>query len=553
MSDLPPRLQMPDHSNIAAGLRAHETLVLLFGFAALILLMAAFTAVGMSRMIDVNQRLEDIASERFKKSELVHSLRFASRERILDLHAMTKLQDFFERDKHFLHFNHVGALFVRSRFALLEMSLSERELGILEQQARLTLINVAYQNQVADLAMRGRDEEASFILLNQAIPGQNKAFAFLDELNEVQKQASEQAVRQARAEFAEARNIMVALGVAALLLGIVIAYFVISKIAAHAQVRRRLLMSLDSIAGFPEHSPIAVIGLTEEREVAYVNPSAKNQFSGVESKGVLHPVLDGLELVVEGMRQRGEHRMEREQVLDERIYAQWISSIEDGAVVRIYSFDITDRKQAEAELERTKEHLEELVDERTAALATSNRELESYSYSIAHDLRAPLRSISGFGQILQEDAAHKLNDEEQEHLGRMVNAAGHMAELIDDILQLARLSKAAINKQLVDLSAMVNTIADRLSSAEPQCSVDWVLQEDVSINGDPVLLEVVLENYFSNAWKYSSKKECRVIEFGAYHEGGEQVVFIKDNGAGFSMDYASKLFVLFQRLRKSVV
>lgn len=446
---------------------------------------------------------------------------------------MTDLQDFFERDKHFLHFNHVGALFVRSRFALLEMNLSEREQDILEQQTRLTRINVGYQNRVADLAMRGQDVEASTVLLNQAIPGQNKVFALLSELTEVQKEASDQAVFQTRAEFAEARNIMLGLGVLALVLGVVIAYFVVSKIAAHIQMRQRLLMSLDSIAGFPEHSPIAVIELSEGREVTYVNPSAKSQFSDVEGKGVLHPVLHGLEAMVEDMRSRDEHRCEREQVMGHRIYAQWISSIEDGGIVRIYSFDITDRKLAEAELKRTKDHLEELVDERTAALAASNRELESYSYSIAHDLRAPLRSISGFGQILQEDAEHKLDEEEQEHLGRIVNAAGRMAELIDDILQLARLSKVTLNSQLVDLSEMANKIAERLSSAEPQRRVDWVLQGGISIKGDPALLEVVLENYFSNAWKYSSEKEYRAIEFGAYHEGGEQVVFVKDNGAGF--------------------
>jgi signal transduction histidine kinase len=548
MSGLPLQKDYPENPGIAAGLRSSETLVLLLGFATLILLMVAFTAVGMSRMIDVNQRQESIAFERAKKSELVHTLRFASRERTLDLHAMIDLEDFFQRDQHFLHFTHVGALFVQSRLALLGLNLSKRERDILEEQDRSTQTNVVYQDKVADLAMRGEDKKASALLLNYAIPGQNHVFDILNELNEVQKQSAEQAFQQTRADFAEARSIMFGLGTLALVLGISIAYFVVKKIAAHTQVRQRLLMSLDSIAGFPEHNPIAVVEISPQHGVTYANLSAKNQFTGVEAKGVSHPVFAGLEGVVEDMQLRGEHRAQREQVVGENIFAQWISSIDDGDIVRIYSLDITDRKRAEEELERTKAHLEELVGERTAALAASNRELESYSYSIAHDLRAPLRSIRGFGQILQEDAAHKLNEEEHEHLGRMVNAAGRMAELIDDILQQARLSKATLNRQSVDLSVIGKKIAERLSSAEPQRQVDWTLQEGVNVKGDPVLLEAVLENYFSNAWKYSSKKVRCAIKFGAYHDGNEQVVYVKDNGAGFSMKYVNKLFVLFQRL-----
>ena len=548
MTGLPPQNNPQDNPGIAVGLQSSETLVLLLGFATLILLMVAFTAVGMSRMIDVNQRQENIASERAKKSELVHTLRFASRERTLDLHAMIDLEDFFQRDQHFLHFNHVGALFVRSRLALLGMHLSQHERDILAKQDQLTQTNVVYQDKVADLAMRGEDREASTLLLNNAIPGQNHVFEILNELNEAQMLSADQAVRQAHADFDEARNIMFGLGALALVLGISIAYFVVKKIAAHTQTRQRLLLSLDSIAGFPEHNPIAVVELSPQQGVTYANVSAKNQFAGVEDKGLSHPVFTGLGAVVEDMRLRGQHRAEREQVVGENIYAQWISSIADGDIVRIYSLNITDRKRAEEELERTKGHLEELVGERTAALAASNRELESYSYSIAHDLRAPLRSIRGFGQILQEEAAHKLNEEENEHLGRIVNAAGRMAELIDDILQQARLSKATLNRQSVNLSMIGKKIAERLSSAEPQRQVDWTLQEGVNVKGDPVLLEAVLENYFSNAWKYSSKKQGSVIKFGAYQAGDEQVVFVKDNGAGFSMKYANKLFVLFQRL-----
>lgn len=548
MTSLFPRKRRQEDLDVSEGLRLSETVVLMVGFAALILLMVAFTTVGMSRMIEVNQRQENIARESAQKSELVSVLRFASRERSLDLHAMIDLEDFFQRDHHFLHFNSVGALFVRSRIALLELNLSKRERELLEEQGRATQINVVHQDKVADLAMRGEDKAASVLLLNHAIPGQNHIFEILNELTKVQKASSGLAMRQARAKFAEARDIMLGLGALALVLGVTIAYFVVNKIVAYTRTRQRLLVSLDSVAGFPEHNPIAVVEVSQQQGVTYANASAKKQFLGVEKKGLSHRVFDGLDSILEIMQRRGVYRFEREQVVDEHIYAQWISRIESGGLVRIYSFDITDRKRAEDELENTKIHLEELVGERTKELAASNRELESYSYTIAHDLRAPLRSIRGFGQILQEDASHKLDEDERQHLDRVVNAAGRMAELIDDILQLARLSKVALNNHAVDLSALVKKISERFTSAEPWRDVEWELQEGVSVKGDPALLEVVLENYLSNAWKYSGKKERAEIKFGAYQKNGEQVIFVKDNGAGFSMDYANKLFVLFQRL-----
>ena len=234
MSDVPPRLQTPEHTNLAAGLRAPETLLLLLGFATLILLMVAFTAVGMSRMIEVNQRLENIASERAIKSELVHTMRFASRERTLSLHAMIDLEDFFQRDERFMDFNHAGALFVESRIAMLELNLSKRERDLLDAQGSATRANVIHQDEVADLAMRGEDEAAFALLMNHAIPGQNHVFEILNQLTEVQKVSSDQAARKTRVEFAEARNIMFGLGALALVLGVSIAYFVVNKIARQA-------------------------------------------------------------------------------------------------------------------------------------------------------------------------------------------------------------------------------------------------------------------------------------------------------------------------------
>ncbi|MDX2464104.1 MAG: PAS domain S-box protein [Porticoccus sp.] len=317
-----------------------------------------------------------------------------------------------------------------------------------------------------------------------------------------------------------------------------------------------------------EHTPLAVIDWNTNFEIVDWNHAAEKIFgftkNEVEGRHITENILPesarkAVDIVWDNLlKAKGGERSSNENITKDGriIQCEWYNTPlinQDGKVIGVASLvdDVTDRKRDEEELKRTKNHLEELVEERTAALAVSNRELESYSYSIAHDLRAPLRSISGFGQILQEEAAHKLNKEDQEHLNRIINAAGRMAVLIDEILQLARLSQAVLTRSPVNLSAIATRIAERLSSAEPQCQVDWSLQEDICVEGDSSLLEVVLENYFSNAWKYSSKKECRKIQFGGYDKDGSKVVFVKDNGAGFSMEYSNKLFVLFQRLHDS--
>lgn len=314
-----------------------------------------------------------------------------------------------------------------------------------------------------------------------------------------------------------------------------------------------------------EHTPLAVIDWNTNFEIVDWNKAAEEMFGfsieDVKGHHITKNILPesarkAVDIVWDNLlKAKGGERSSNENITKDGriIQCEWYNTPlidQSGKVIGVASLvdDVTDRKRDEEELERTKVHLEELVEERTTALASSNRELESYSYSIAHDLRAPLRSIAGFGQILQDDANDKLNDEEKEHLNRIINAAGRMATLIDEILQLARLSQADLNQKTVNLSEIAERISERLSSAEPESLVDWTIQKNVFVEGDPALLEVVLENYFSNAWKYSANEENRKIEFGAYEDNGNQVVFVKDNGAGFSMKYANKLFVLFQRL-----
>jgi PAS domain S-box-containing protein len=199
--------------------------------------------------------------------------------------------------------------------------------------------------------------------------------------------------------------------------------------------------------------------------------------------------------------------------------------------------DISDWKRAEAEVLRAREAAEE-----------ANRELEAFNYSVAHDLRAPLRGIDGFSQVLLEDYGSVLDAEGKRHLERVRAAAQHMARLIDSLLGLGRVSRATLGSESVDLSGLARASIQRLQESQPDRSVEFVLGEGLVDEGDSGLLGAVLENLLSNAWKFTQREPSARIEFGAIQEGGRPAYFVRDNGVGFDMAFASKLFGVFQRL-----
>lgn len=210
--------------------------------------------------------------------------------------------------------------------------------------------------------------------------------------------------------------------------------------------------------------------------------------------------------------------------------------------------EIVERKKAQTELENYHEHLEEIVAERTAALEVSNRELESYSYSIAHDLRSPLRSLIGFSQIIADEASSKLNAEELDALDRIVVAGKRMANLIDDILELSRITRSQLNKTKVDLSAVCLELAKELQEASPDRKLKWHIQNDVSVNGDKHLLRVMLQNLLDNAFKFSKDVPNSLVEFGVEDCDQGRRYYIRDNGIGIDMEYADKIFKPFHQL-----
>ena len=197
---------------------------------------------------------------------------------------------------------------------------------------------------------------------------------------------------------------------------------------------------------------------------------------------------------------------------------------------------------------RLNTELEQRVAERTAQLEFANRELESFSYSVAHDLRAPLRSIDGFSQALLEDYDERLDAEGKKYLSYVRGSAQHMARLIDDLLTLSRVARSELHREPVNLSALAAEVTAQLRRGQPDRLVDVAIEGGVMGTGDPRLLAVVLDNLLGNSWKFTSKRTGARIEFGVTSQGGHPTYFVRDNGAGFDMAYAGKLFGVFQRL-----
>ena len=206
--------------------------------------------------------------------------------------------------------------------------------------------------------------------------------------------------------------------------------------------------------------------------------------------------------------------------------------------------DITKLEQAEEALRRQSTELARANAELTAA----NNELEAFSYSVSHDLRAPLRSIDGFSQALLEDCGDKLGPAGQDHLRRVRLAAQRMAALIDDMLNLSRVTRSAMRRENLDLSVMAKSIAEDLRAAEPGRQVEFAIEAGLTVTGDFQLLRAAMENLLRNSWKYTSAHPCARIEFGKSQQDGKFSFFVRDDGAGFDPRYADRLFGAFQRL-----
>jgi PAS domain S-box-containing protein len=230
-----------------------------------------------------------------------------------------------------------------------------------------------------------------------------------------------------------------------------------------------------------------------------------------------------------------------------------INALKTGKVLAFCGFitDITERKHAEAEIHSFSQNLEQMVKERTNELETANKELEAFSYSVSHDLRAPLRSIHGFITIFHEDYGDKFDEEAKRLMSIIVNSSKKMGQLIDDLLDFSKLGRRELTRTNVNMNSLVAGIWDGETRLKDRNNLKLIMSTLPNANVDSITITQVWTNLISNAIKYSRNREYPIVEIGHFDKEGETVYYIRDNGSGFDMKYYDKLFGVFQRLHSS--
>ena len=362
-------------------------------------------------------------------------------------------------------------------------------------------------------------------------------------------------------KFQRARNLgLVFVLVAALLL--FVSWLLAKKEGVREQVEARVRDSEQRYRSLINGAPDAIVIVDQKGRIQMINAEAERSFGYTRAELVGLPLETLLperyrHQHVENCRQYAANPILRPMGTDMELFAlrkdgseypveislsplQQDNELLVTAIVR----DVSLRQDRDAHIRELNQHLEQ----RSRELETINGELESFSYSVSHDLRTPLRAMDGFSRTILEDYGDKLDDRGRDRLERIRAATQRMAHLIDDLLTLSRISRAEVRHEKVSITNMANQVLAELHEAEPTREVDVRVQPDLEANGDARLLSVVISNLLSNAWKFTSRTEHARIEVSGKEENGEFVYSVRDNGAGFDMNYANKLFGAFQRL-----
>jgi len=214
---------------------------------------------------------------------------------------------------------------------------------------------------------------------------------------------------------------------------------------------------------------------------------------------------------------------------------------------RLDQITIENFKQAQRQIEVLNRSLQS----RNRALEAVNKELEAFAYTVSHDLRSPLRSIHGFGEALQRSAAAKLSPEESKWLQKVLDAAARMDRLTEDLLRLSRITRSQLKREVVNLAQVAREVVHELRQTDPQRDIAFAISDSLEVQADPALMRVALGNLLENAWKYTGRRPQALVSFGRQQRDGQTVFCVRDNGAGFDMAYAAKLFAPFQRLHSA--
>lgn len=332
------------------------------------------------------------------------------------------------------------------------------------------------------------------------------------------------------------------------------------------QAEEALLSSEERYRSLVELSPDALFVLVNERMI-FINSAAvkllgattPDQLVGHQIREIVHPEhWNGVRQSLRHIVRHGKPSPFVEQKLlhfdgspiDVELAAAPLLFAGKPAA-QVIAHDISESKRSEEEIRRLNAALEQRVQERTAELEAANKELEAFSYSVSHDLRAPLRHIEGFVEILAATTAKRLDEASRRYLDTIAGSAKQMGNLIDDLLAFSRTGRAELKKSRIDLSILVQAAIQDLQPEAQARKIEWVIRDLPSIHADPALLRQVFLNLLSNALKYTRTRKLARIEIGGTRNRVEDVIFIRDNGVGFDPRYAHKLFGVFQRLHRA--
>jgi signal transduction histidine kinase len=313
--------------------------------------------------------------------------------------------------------------------------------------------------------------------------------------------------------------------------------------------RKQADETIRSLARFPAENPNPVLRIDRDGKLLYANEAAFALLTGWDFQAD-RPAPGILQNVV-GEVFETQKTKTLELPCGERVFLFSIAPAPGDEYVNLYARDMTALFLARDEIRLLNADLEQRVIQRTAQLEATNKELEAFSYSVSHDLRAPLRGIDGWSMALLEDYSGLLDEQGKTYLNRVRFETQRMGDLIDDLLQFSRLARVEMCTERVDLGSMARRIAARLRESEPQRQVKFKIQKGLSARCDAHLMEVALTNLLNNAFKFTSKTQDARIEFGQTEIEGRRAFFVRDNGAGFDMAFSKKLFGVFQRLHNA--